>query len=136
MIQESLHIYGQTILDALGEVEDALAKEQRQREFIESLDKQLTLAGQVVQRIRERYLQGTVDYQRALDALLSQQELQLSLLSAKRDLVQNRIDLCRALGTGWTLEQLEPDPVNAKTQTSENTITRKESAEPVAYEGS
>jgi len=32
---------------------------------------------------------------RALDALLSQQELQRSLLSAKRDLVQNRIELKR-----------------------------------------
>lgn len=104
---EKLHTYGQTILEALGEVEDALVQEQRQRDFIASLDRQLTLAGQVIQRLRDRYLQGTVDYQRVLDALLSQQSLQRSLLTANRDLVQDRIDLCRALGCGWTLEQPE-----------------------------
>ncbi len=59
---EALHNYGQTILDALGEVEDALVQEQRQGDFISSLDKQLKLAEQVVERVRDRYLQGTVDY--------------------------------------------------------------------------
>lgn len=100
---EALHTYGQTILDALGEVEDALVQEERRYDLIASLDKQLALAGKVIERVRDRYLQGTVDYQRVLDALLSQQELQRSLLTAKRDLVKNRINLCRALGTGWVL---------------------------------
>ena len=117
---EALHTYGQTILDALGEVEDALAQEQHQRNFIASLDKQLKLAGQVIQRVRDRYLQGTVDYQRVLDALLSQQTLQRSLLTAKRDLVQNRIDLCRALGTGWTLVRPNQDPSDASTTVDKN----------------
>lgn len=112
---EALHTYGQIILDALGEVEDALIQEQRQREFIASIDRQLTLAGQVVERVRDRYLQGTVDYQRVLDALLSQQELQRSLLTAKQDLVQYRIDLCRALGTGWTLDRPEDNQADAPT---------------------
>jgi len=102
---EKLHAYGQTVLEALGEVEDALVQEQRQREVITSLDCQLTLAGQVVQRLRDRYIQGTVDYQRVLDALLTHQELQRSLLTASQALVQDRIDLCRAIGGGWTLEQ-------------------------------
>jgi outer membrane protein, multidrug efflux system len=102
---EALHTYGQTILDALGEVEDALAQEKHQRDFIDSLGRQLSLAGQVVERVRDRYLQGTVDYQRVLDALLSQQTLQQSFLTAKRDLVQDRIDLCMALGTGWALDR-------------------------------
>ena len=104
---EALHTYGQTILDALGEVEDALVQEQRRRDLIASIDKQLTLAGQVIERVQDRYLQGTVEYQRVLDALLSRQTLQRSLLTAKRDLVQDRIDLCRALGTGWALERPE-----------------------------
>lgn len=112
---EALHTYGQTILDALGEVEDALVQEQRQRDFIASIDRQLTLAGQVIERLRDRYIQGTVDYQRVLDALLSHQELQRSLLTAKRDLVQYRIDLCRALGTGWTLDRPEENQADAST---------------------
>ena len=112
---EALNSYGQDILDALGEVEDALAQEQRQHDFIASLNKQLKLAGQVIERLRDRYLQGTVDYQRVLGALISQQELQQSLLAAKRDLVQNRIDLCRALGGGWELERLEQKQASPST---------------------
>jgi NodT family efflux transporter outer membrane factor (OMF) lipoprotein len=104
-VSEALHTYGQTLLDSLGEVEDALIQEAHRREFIASLDRQLKLAGQVVERVRDRYLQGTVDYQRVLDALLSQQALQSSLLSAQLDRVLDRIDLCRALGGGWKLNR-------------------------------
>ncbi|ACN13215.1 putative outer membrane efflux protein (OprM-family protein) [Desulforapulum autotrophicum HRM2] len=113
---QALHTYGQTILDALKEVEDALVQEQRRREFITSIDKQLTLAGQVIQRVRDRYLQGTMDYQRVLDAQLSQQTLQRSLLTAKQALVQDRIDLCLALGSGWVLEQPEQNLSHASKQ--------------------
>lgn len=110
---EALHAYGQTILEALGEVENALIQEQRQRSFIVSIDRQLTLAGQVIERLRERYLQGTVDYLRVLDALLSLQKLQRSLLTARKNLVQYRIDLCLALGTGWT-QKLPTEQDNSK----------------------
>ena len=120
---EALHSYGQTILDALGEVEDALVQEQRQHEFIASLNRQLKLAGRVIERVRDRYVQGTVDYQRVLDALLSQQELQRSLLTAKRDLVQYRIDLCRALGGGWELERPEQNQSDASTTVNKNVLS-------------
>ncbi len=117
---EALHAYGQSILNALGEVEDALVQEQHRRDFITSLDKQLGLAGQVIERVRDRYLQGTVDYQRVLDALLSQQTLQSSLLTAKQDLVQDRIDLCLALGTGWAMAPPEEHQSNASTTIDKN----------------
>jgi outer membrane protein, multidrug efflux system len=120
---EALNSYGQTILDALGEVEDALVQEQHQRDFIASLDKQLVLAGQVIERIRDRYLKGTADYQRVLDALLSQQQLQRSILAAKRDLVQDRIDLCRALGGGWELERPEQNQPDASTTVDKNILS-------------
>jgi len=119
---EALNSYGQTILEALGEVETALVQEQRQRDFIVSIDKQLTLAGQVIERLRDRYLQGSVDYQRVLDALLSFQELQRSLLTARQNLVQYRIDLCLALGTGWTLAQPEQNFSNASPVTDKNIL--------------
>jgi len=66
---EALNNYGQTILEALGEVEDALVREQRQ------------------------------------------QELQISLLTAQLDLVEDRIDLCRSLGGGWVLTPPEPGSI-------------------------
>ena len=102
---ESLNDYRQQVIDALGEVEDALLREQQQRAFIDSLDKQLVLSGQVIGRVRDSYLYGAVDYLRVLDVLLTNQNLERSRLTAQRELIDNRIALCRALAGGWTLER-------------------------------
>jgi NodT family efflux transporter outer membrane factor (OMF) lipoprotein len=102
---EALHSYGQTVLDSLGEVEDALSREQWQKVYIASLDQQLELAERAIERVRDRYLNGAVDYQRVLDALLSYQRLQRTRLTALRELFEFRIDLYRALGGGWEMER-------------------------------
>jgi outer membrane protein TolC len=100
---QRLHEYGQTILTALAEVEDALVQEREQRRFIDSLETQFTLAGQVVERIRQRYTLGAVDYLDVLDALLTYQTLQRNRLTARRQLIEFRIGLYRALAGGWTM---------------------------------
>ena len=105
---EAFHTYGQAVLDALAEVEDALAREDGQRNRIESLDKQLELSSQVVERIRVRYANGAVDYLRVLAVLLNQQQLQRTRLTAERELVQQRIALCRALAGGWEMRRSAP----------------------------
>ena len=98
---EKLHDYGQAVVEALGEVEDSLVREKRQLTYMDSLDVQLKLSGRAMERVRERYTKGAEDYLRVLDALLTHQKLQRTRLTASRDLVQYRIDLCRALGGGW-----------------------------------
>ncbi len=105
---EALHNYGQAVLEALAEVENALIQEQRQQEYLTSIDRQLELSVQATGRIRDRYLNGAVDYQRVLGALLSNQLLQRTQLMARRELFVNRIDLYRALAGGWEMSrQLE-----------------------------
>jgi outer membrane protein TolC len=85
-----------------------LIQEQRQQEYLTSIDRQLELSVQATGRIRDRYLNGAVDYQRVLGALLSNQLLQRTQLTARRELFVNRIDLCRALAGGWEMSrQLE-----------------------------
>ena len=101
--------YRQQLLDALGEVEDALARERQQRAFIDSLDKQLLLSRQVIGRVRDSYLYGAVDYLRVLDVLVTDQNLERSRLTAQRELIDTRIALCRALAGGWTLERPDVD---------------------------
>jgi NodT family efflux transporter outer membrane factor (OMF) lipoprotein len=103
--EQSLSDYRQQLLDALGEVEDALLREQQQRAFINSLDKQLALSKQVIGRVRDSYLYGVVDYLRVLDVLITNQNLERSRLTAQRQLIDDRIALCRALAGGWTLER-------------------------------
>ena len=97
---EALHAYGQAALVAVGEVEDALSREARQQAFVRRLENQLVLAEQVGERVRDRYLRGNLDYLRVLDALLNRQGLERSHLTARRQLLQNRIDLYRALAGG------------------------------------
>jgi len=103
--EQSLSDYRQQLIDALGEVENALLREQQQRAFIDSLDKQQVLSSQVIGRVRDSYLYGVVDYLRVLDVLLTNQNLERRRLTAQRELIDNRIALCRALAGGWTLER-------------------------------
>ncbi len=107
VVDESLADYGQAILDALGEVEDALVQESRQQAYIASLERQMELSDQVIQRMLDRYSGGDVDYISVLDALLTNQNLERTRLTASRQLLEYRIDLCRALGGGWVMERPE-----------------------------
>ena len=112
-VSESLNTYGQAVLEALGEVEDALEQERRQREYIASVDRQLDLSQKTIERIKDSYLYGAVNYLDILQSLVSQQSLERTQLQARRELLQYRIDLCRALGTGWELPK--PEPATLKT---------------------
>ncbi len=103
IVSERLRQYGQAILTALGEVENALVQERRQRDLIVSLEKQLELSELAIDRARDSYIKGAVDYLRVLDVLLTHQELQRDYLEARLQLVVFRINLCRALGGGWQM---------------------------------
>lgn len=98
---ENLNKYAQTILTAVQEVEDALVVEKQQLLYLESLQAQLNYAQKTMAQVKERYLKGVENYQRILTALISLQGLEQSILNANRDLLLNRIQLCRALGGGW-----------------------------------
>jgi len=119
VVSESLNNYGQAVLDALGEVEDALEKERRQRDYIVSVDKQLDLSKRTIDRLTDSYLYGAVNYIDILQALVTQQSLERSQLQSRRDLLQFRIDLCRALGSGWELSPPEPATLK-KAELNEN----------------
>jgi NodT family efflux transporter outer membrane factor (OMF) lipoprotein len=103
---ERLYSYGQTVLAALGEVEDALVQEHHQREYLDNLESQLSLTRDLVARARDSYTSGATTYLQVLDALRTNQQLERSVLSAKRQLIGLRIDLYRTLGGGWEMPSL------------------------------
>lgn len=117
--REKFYSYGQTVLEAIREVENALAQEQEQDQLIESLQLQLNLANKTLLNVRDRYKQGAEDYQRVLTALLSQQNLERSLLSARQQRIGFRISLYRALA-GHILSAPMQDlaPIGRHTDTS------------------
>jgi outer membrane protein TolC len=98
---QRLDTYGQTVLTAFREVTDALSREYHQQKQIESIRKQLSLAQRTSERLRREYLNGDISYIDVLDALTRQQQLQRDLLQARFELIDNRIDLYRALAGGW-----------------------------------
>lgn len=106
--ERSLHSYGQTVLDALREVEDALVRERRRAEFLGGLAAQLGLSQKILDQSRQHYLKGAMTYLHVLAALRSHQSLQRQVLSARLDLIRNRITLYRALGGSWALERKAP----------------------------
>jgi len=103
----SLNSYGQAVLTAVAEVEDALVTERRQQEYVHSLQQQVSLAARVIERTRDNYLQGVTDYTRVLDAQQTHQALEITYLGAQLALIENRITLYRALSGGWELARPE-----------------------------
>lgn len=104
--------HGETILEAMGEVEDGLVREKEQQIVLDSLKTQLQYAAESIEHVGTRYRQGAENYQRVLLALLSHQNLQRSILSNKRQLIIFRISLYRALS--GRIPELEIDPAAIK----------------------
>jgi len=99
--QEQLYVYAETLLTALREVRDALTQEENQRERIESLERELDHAQSVVDLARKQYRTGSADYLRVLTGLEELQQIERTLLEARRQQISYRISLCRALGGTW-----------------------------------
>ncbi len=106
-LQDAFHQYGQTMLIALKEVEDALTRERSAREGLDSLERQLEFSAQVIERTRDSYSKGAESFMRVLDTMLRHQALERAKISSQLNLVQYRIGLCRALAGGWPLARAE-----------------------------
>ncbi len=102
---QQLYNYGQAVLTAFKEVEDALILEMKQHEQLESLKKQASLAKKTLNRLKHQYLNGTVNYIDVLTALNSEQQLRRDLISQKLILFEFRIALYRSLAGGFETER-------------------------------
>lgn len=115
LFREAFATYQQTILAAVAEVEDALAQERFQLQRIEHLKTKMELNDQVVKRMSLRYRSGAVDYLDVLEALVTQQETEQDLVTARQLLLEYRIALARALAAGW-----EADPQSTLANSDSN----------------
>lgn len=123
VVAEEVADYQQTLLEALQETEDALTNESRQQRYIERLDEQLRLSRETVDNLRLRYLRGATDYLDVLDALLTRQDLQVEYLTARRQLLDYRINLYRALAgdiAGTPNTDIEAPAVPIRRSSSDN----------------
>lgn len=116
LVQQSIHTWSQTLLDALADVQTALTQEQRQKELLDSLALQLDLSRQAYERNRERFTRGRADYISVLESLQSTQSLERQIVAARVTLIQRRIDLHRSVAGPWDLpvpDIVHPDASDA-----------------------
>ena len=99
--EQALHQYEQTVLSALGEVEDALVAFEREKVRRDHLRQAVDATVRTVKLVRTQYLSGLTDFQSFLDAQRSLFNQQDQLASAEGQVVQNLIALNLALGGGW-----------------------------------
>ena len=99
--RQALVTWEQTVLEALGEVRDAIAALAEEQERRDRLVEAVDAAEQAVTLSRARYVQGVTDFQNVLDAQRSLAELQDQLASSEVAVTSNLIALYRALGGGW-----------------------------------
>lgn len=106
---QRLYEYGQSVLVSFREVEDALVLEQEQQLRAEEIEAQLVLAEQTLERLRFSFQNGASDFLDVLNARTVLQRLQRELIRTRRDRLEARIALHRALAGSfeWNGEDYE-----------------------------
>jgi len=104
--REVLASYRQTVLNAFREVEDGLVANRTTEQRIGILAEQVAAAESSLRLALDNYLNGLSDYLPVLVAQAGQISTQSQLLSARRQLVADRIVLAKALGGHWMEEAL------------------------------
>lgn len=125
VLQEQLDVLAAAWLDALGEVEDAIAAEAALDRLLHDREAQVDLARRTLRETRSRYATGLEPYVNVILAVQSLQSLERRILLDRLDRLVNRARLYRALGGRW-MDDLEPavprDPeraASARTKTAD-----------------
>jgi NodT family efflux transporter outer membrane factor (OMF) lipoprotein len=107
--EQLLAVYEKTVLNALAEVENTLVSLKQEEIRRELLRSAVDASQQSVELVHTQYVEGLTDFQSYLDAqrvLFDQQDA----FATSRGLVfGNLIELNRALGGGWSLDDPAPD---------------------------
>jgi NodT family efflux transporter outer membrane factor (OMF) lipoprotein len=107
VFRESLARYRQTVIFAFTEVEDSITAGRASEQRLLMLEERVAASEGESRLSLDRYLQGLSDYLPVLTAQRRLFESESALLTEKRQLLSDRIELARALGGGWTEEVIE-----------------------------
>jgi NodT family efflux transporter outer membrane factor (OMF) lipoprotein len=114
LADERLAQYTRTVLDALREVQDAIARERFRRDYLHRLQAQLDNARATLSEAGNRYRKGLSDYLPVLTALDAVQRLERTALTARRQLLDARVALYRSLGGTWQQNSLNTVPLQTR----------------------
>ncbi|MFW6152583.1 MAG: efflux transporter outer membrane subunit [Verrucomicrobiota bacterium] len=92
--------FQQTLLNALREVEDALARNAAAAESVARQEDRVRAAKAVYEQTERRYRNGTIEYLNVVRALERYQSARRDLIGAREETLLVRVELYRALGGG------------------------------------
>lgn len=104
--KQSEYAYRQAVLDALREVSDTLLATDRIRDIVEQNLVRADAAAEVLRLQRMRYRAGVVSYLEVLDAERQKFSAEIDLSRSRLDRLEACVQLYRALGGGWSEEEL------------------------------
>lgn len=108
VVNERLAAYRETVIQAIKEVEDALISEQKQRDYMVALERNLELSRSSYREAVQRYRNGLSEYLPVLVDLVNLQNLERDHVEAQFNLLRYRIHLNGALGGAWPRELVSP----------------------------
>jgi outer membrane protein TolC len=111
-VQELSSLFGQSYLDAIIELENALVQEKRQIELLSLLEKRIQISKATLDETRARYMNGLSDYLPVILALQARQNLERRQIVEQRALLVARSRLYRAIGGQWTDSLQIQSPLN------------------------
>jgi NodT family efflux transporter outer membrane factor (OMF) lipoprotein len=107
VLRESLALYHKTVLNALRDINSALARNRSTEESIHLLENVVSAGENTLRMAMQNYMQGLGDYLSVLNAQQRLYDAKQSLLSSRRQLMSDRIQLARALGGTWMEEEVQ-----------------------------
>ncbi|HWK74046.1 MAG TPA: efflux transporter outer membrane subunit [Povalibacter sp.] len=106
--------YRSGVLQALREVADSLVATEQVRELIDQNNIRTNAAAEALRLQRMRYRAGVISYIEVLDAERQLFSAQIDLARAKLSQLQSYVDLYRALGGGWSDDEIRRLAGNGK----------------------
>jgi len=117
---QALAFYEQTVLQGLSEVENALLAFVRLRQERDAVIDAVDAASLSLELATDLYKDGVVDFQNVLDAQRTVLRFQELLAITEGAIVQSVVQLYRALGGGWKIEEPTEQPASTPEQQEEN----------------
>jgi NodT family efflux transporter outer membrane factor (OMF) lipoprotein len=106
--KEQLAAYKQTVLRAVGEVDNAIADFTAQQDRLDNLSDALVAAQKALALAQQRYDRGLTDYLNVLDAERQEYTLEDQFVTAQIAAAEDFAALYKAIGGGWERYQAIP----------------------------
>jgi outer membrane protein TolC len=132
--QQLLTSYEQTVLDALRQVEDAMAFYIQENDRQDALYRSVVAAAKSVKLVQTLYVTGLTDFQNVQDQERRKSEQDDQYAQSQGAVTKYLVDIYRSLGGGWAPTDQQPTTTGAEAPKSDKGTTASTPA-PQANEG-